>query len=849
MATKGNRLPAGRGILYQHTPNVIDEFGPEDAHTSYYPLPGIDFHNNPQLAQWVQKFGQAPDALFRQGLAAPPLGKNASGLRHYAVDFTGDPNMVVNLDVPLASQTRDVQAALERMGIKSDEAWLGDPMRVDELLWQRATDLAGPRRAEGLPPEMLMNPADVEDIARRIAAGDPELDAARNYLAGPLLEMLIEGGIPASSRRGTGWGAGTAFGPSTIGNPTKLLRDEIDLARAEGDVLRAQQLEDQLSEGDAGKSGIVPAPTANTREYKVFNPRFVDIKKVASLLGAMGVGGAASTAQAAEPGAMGEAGPMGLSPQAWGAAPPLVDSPQFTAETNPQGFQRFNQAFEQAMRQPVVRLNSGATITPDEFLSRLAESAGLSEMSVMNARNRMAGLDYDPNDEGADELRLVLLETLRDRVPGRNNPQGFSAGADPRQQFALKDRYSLTPEGEQGYQSERVYNLLTTFEDGAFTPPYADTASAVLSGLGTPFAPYFQAAAGDAAGAGDTLNLYANAMGNTPASRAASSLYWWDRGIPDGTSGDAMTGAKYPSLSTTTLEGISNKLSNADNYLPYFAQQLSEGRVYNPDLTMREFGLDVSSPQAWGAAPPMTGPTPSIPLPPRDEYYGRENALIQDLRNKLYRTTPQYPAGVDPAEMAQLTRDLRDFDMMNRGFANAQYPVMLKSMGMEPRFMTPAEEMVANAPRDMADGTFFIGAPFKAAKGISTLAKSASHADFARTATKQAVGGAGYLANEIKNEMPVNFAMQLSNQRGNDALPADEEAYNFAFKPMDRSIVTMPDGTPARPDDRYYESHWLPDAYKKRENMLQSLLDRGTNLYKPAVTAPSRASMLSGGGQ
>jgi hypothetical protein len=309
-----------------------------------------------------------------------------------------------------------------------------------------------------------------------------------------------------------------------------------------------------------------------------------------------------------------------------------------------------------------------------------------------------------------------------------------------------------------------------------------------------------------------------------------------------------MTGAKYPSLSTTTLEGLSNKLSNTDNYLPYFAQQLSEGRVYNPDLSMRELGLD-TSPQAWGAAPPMTGPTPSIPLPPRDEYYGRENSLIQDLRNKLYRTTPQYPAGADPAEMAQLTRDLRDFDMMNRGFANAQYPVMLKSMGMEPRFMTPAEEMAANAPRDMADASLLFGALGKLPKAVASASKVASHADLARMAGRQAAGGAGYLASEIKNEMPVNFAMQLSNQRGNDALPVGEEAYNFAFEPMDRSIVTMPDGTPASPDDRYYESDWLPDAYKKRENMLRSLLDRGKNLYKPAVTAPSRASMLSGGGQ
>ena len=35
-------------------------------------------------------------------------------------------------------------------------------------------------------------------------------------------------------------------------------------------------------------------------------------------------------------------------------------------------------------------------------------------------------------------------------------------------------------------------------------------------------------------------------------------------------------GAKYPSLSSTTLEGVTTKLDSTDNYIPYYNQQLPE---------------------------------------------------------------------------------------------------------------------------------------------------------------------------------------------------------------------------------------------------------------------------------
>ena len=496
------------------------------------------------------------------------------------------------------------------------------------------------------------------------------------------------------------------------------------------------------------------------------------------------------------------------------------DLQQFQSEP-PAEHTEFVAALGQAMTMPVVRIGD-KVVTPDEYLRLAAANSGLPETAVETAKQSLTGMPFDEGDESGIALRDALLGQLRDNLPGRNADGGWDTGATPEQaaEFdqagALEGRYRLTPQGEQGYQSERVYNLLTTFQNGEFAPVWSDVGSKALAVLGTPF--------DIAADAGDTGYLAASRF-NTPAGRMRESMYWWKEGEPDGTAGNSLKGAKYPSLSSTTLEGVTTKLDSTDNFLPYYNQQLPERYLYNLDLESADRGQ------------------------------------LQQMRDDLFRITPRYPAGADPTQMRQLIRDLRDFDQTARGFANAEYPELVRNyaipteaftaghdwMGqpstgpirpVEPTYLSPFGEMLANYPRDAVDlqtvGSLGIGA-VQGAPSLFGGLMDASTSGAKAVARRSGLAAAGAIRRTVDNtlddlvqEVPTNTAMQAANQPG--PTKSTLGALSSFFEPMETSIVTDESGRPVRADDPEYRRH-LDATYHRRENVLRGILDRGSTLY------------------
>jgi len=503
------------------------------------------------------------------------------------------------------------------------------------------------------------------------------------------------------------------------------------------------------------------------------------------------------------------------------------DMQQFQAAPPPEHAQ-FLEALGQAMTMPVVKIGD-TVVTPDEYLRMAATKNGLAESAIDTARQSLTGMPFDGNDEAGIALRDALLGQLRDNLPGRNAEHGWDTGATPEQaaEFdkagSLEGRYRLTPQGEQGYQSERVYNLLTTFQNGEFAPVWSDVGSKALAVLGTPF--------DIAADAGDTGYLAASRF-NTPAGRMRESMYWWKEGEPDGTAGNSLKGAKYPSLSSTTLEGVTTKLDSTDNYIPYYNQQLPERYLYNLDLEAADRGQ------------------------------------LQQMRDDLFRITPRYPENADPGQMRQLIRDLRDFDQTARGFANAEYPELVRKyaipteaftaghdwMGrpstgpirpVEPTYLSPFGEMIANYPRDAIDlqtvGSLGLGGVQGAPSllgGLMDASKSGAKAVAKRTA----ISGAGAIRRTVDNtlddlvqEVPTNTAMQAANQPG--PTRSTLGALSSFFEPMQTSIVTDEQGNPVRANDPEYRRH-LDATYRRRENVLRGILDRGSTLYGRQLLTP-----------
>jgi len=425
------KAPAVTRKLYQHTPQINEGYDLADAYTAGRPIPGIPFHNDPRLADWVRSTGQAPDTLFTQGLAAPPLRGNDSGLRHYEVDFTGDPNRIINLDVPMVSQPPAVREALARAGI---------PDR-SRLSARDSSELTG-------------IDAEPEDVARLLWEHGMlhELPAGKDYrIDGEeidhILKTLNDANIPAATRNGPGISAGAGYSPS---------------------------------------AGIT------AREYKVFNPSTLKIIRALAVPGAIAAGSAANTASAAMARPDEDLGDyfQRMQPSRPSERTGEVLSKSDRVEFEPE-YPRFQKEIAAALNRPIIRTGE-QPMSPAEWLHGKMVEEDLPLETITNVVRSVLGKSSDPNDARAMSLTKEMLDHIAAATPGA--PNALNA-ATTDSEYAktyeehgpLEARHQLTPAGQENFNVQRDYDLLRTFQDGDHAPAYANGLSKALAIGGTVF--------------------------------------------------------------------------------------------------------------------------------------------------------------------------------------------------------------------------------------------------------------------------------------------------------------------------------------------------------------------------
>jgi hypothetical protein len=164
-------------------------------------------------------------------------------------------------------------------------------------------------------------------------------------------------------------------------------------------------------------------------------------------------------------------------------------------------------------------------------------------------------------------------------------------------------------------------------------------------------------------------------------------------------------------------------------------------------------------------------------------------------------------------------------------------PTQVDTSPVEPTYLSPFGEMLANYPRDAVDLQTLLTLGFGGAKaapsllgGLMDASKSGARAAGRRLATSAAGAIRRTVDNtvdDLAQEIPTNTAMQAANQQG--PTRSTSGAISSFFSPMETSIVTDEDGNPVRADDAEYRRH-LDAAYLRRQSELRGLLDRGTNL-------------------
>ena len=781
------KAPAVTRKLYQHTPQINEGYDLADAYTNVDPIPGVDFHNSGGLDAYMRQAGTAPDALFRQGLAAPPLNGNESGLRHYEIQLNADRNRVLNLDVPTHSQTPEVQAALARLGIRPDSpTWAGDQLTPTQALWQRQLDVDYPG-----------NHFDNELLARRLASneptGNPEYDAQlsdlRQKFSPGMIDELNGVGIPAATKQGTGYYAGSAYSPL------------------------------QTS----------PEAVGPVKEYKVFNPNLIRILRAAAVPGAIAAGSAANTASAAmaQPGEDLADYFQRMQPSRPSERTGEVLSKSDRVEYEPE-YPRFRKEIAAAMNRPIIRTGE-QPMSPAEWLHGKMVEEDLPLETISNVVRSVLGKSTDPYDTRAQALTKEMLDHIAAATPGA--PNALNAGttdSEYAKTYAehgrLEARHQLTPAGQENFNVQRDYDLLRTFQDGTHAPAYTNGISKALAIGGTVF---------DKSGVTGKL-AYDRTMGGDPG-RLREAMYWYDRGFPSGSFANSFSGAKYPGMSSTTMEGIGNKAQNYENKIPAFGSLPFERALFNWDRIGENNQTNV------------------MPFGP-----------LASAQDRLLRTTPIYPDNADPEKMAKLTQDIRDHDRESRGFANAYYPLAVKQansilkplmaspeawggsvptqeQAAEPQkgypvtFLPTGLEQLSNLPRDMVDASAAASALFPLLGGL--MKEGVAGAGAARR-----VGGMlndlpgpvppghkaaklGGLYDDLAGEVAQGHALDAAAQPSEDLKPSLLSGlYHSAFTPQKTSIVTDPAGNPTPADSPDYEKN-LDGTLKRRESRWRSIMD------------------------
>ena len=770
-------------MLYHHTPMVTDKFDNADTVSSVTPVPGIDFHSSPELFSKIREKGAAPDWMYSQGIAAPATPENESGLRHYAAEFDGDPSRIINLDVPLSSQTPEVREALKRLGISHDESWSGGSLSVPELLWQR-----------GLGEKM--DYMDAENAARAIAGdrGDlsqsaegMDLDALRHQVAPNILQALVENNIPAASQRGTGVQAGGFYLPKQSSRPV--------------------------------------------REYKVFDPRTVNIIRALAVPGAVaaGMGGEARAEALAAPdedlgdylqrmqpargrdSTLGEDVAQAVSPyapyyaQEWlGTAKPLQSYPKDFPEMD--DFRsRVTKTFNESK---VVRGDSGQ----EEGLTPAQYAATLMGFDPDEVGVRVANAALLPHFLGeakadapfANEAKLVL-QKLKDQGMGGAEevyPGQTLSQREARRTSPLQEGRYMTSEGlDKNLASTRAFNLLSTLQqDPALRPNYANAVSGVLPLIGSAIAmPFGQGEEGTVGG--DTWDQFYNrnfvSNENPVKARVLEALNnekLADEGEFSGTYRSSVTGGNYPQTSWTTSEGMDRQ-----------SQDNSSGTSYIQETLIPQF---------------LSG-TPV------------HNQALRSLIHEHAREVPVVPEGGNPDEAATKRRELQGYlDSQGRQFIN-NYPVYQrnwnsvldrlggpigdaanKALRVEKySFPSPAANFAATAPKYMLDlptiATLGMAAPAAIAQGTGkALAKAAVKNAAVDLATQEAPFAAGIHMSE-------------------EPYASDPGAL---FKPIQEGDVTDASGKPADPSASNYPE-LLRQHQERQKKLLGGLIDYGVRNY------------------
>lgn len=828
--------------FYYHSPNVDDQFIPADALHSPGPAIGLPMHQDPELFERIRQHGVAPDWLFRHGLAAPPLPGNESGLRHYVAQMDVDPQRIMNLDLPLEGQTQDVRAALAKMGIRTGDSLLGEPRPISHALWENAMANT-PAFAEDngwLPKTSLI---EQEKLGNYYVDGTGQFDrdpeSLRNLAAETMYQQLQDANLPMGVRTGTGLSAGSVYAKPVLNergekSPSKMIQEARIFQPDKLEIIRRLAVPGAIGVGAAAAGGTASANDRYGDRLSKFSTPPAPPPAPASqgeqdnsFFGMLGQAGDYLQGKASDAAKyVGNRFSDDLTPE---------DMAAFQAKPTRE-MRHFHHVVDEAMKMPVVRVKGEdgvvRTITPAQYFDLAKQTGIVSEESVNNAIASIKGMPFDQKDKTAIALRDGFLDQMQRNLPGRYEPGAldteFDAGATPEQAAEFdkagpaESRYRLTPQGEQGYQSERAYNLFSTFQNGKHRPVGANNSGKALAAVGGLALDMF----GDTQGAAQTYNLAANRF-NTPQGRMNEALQWWYTGQPDGTAGDSLGGSKYPSLSSTTLEGVTTKMSNADNFLPRYNSQLSERYLYNLDM-----------PEA-------------------------NRATLDRMRDDFYRTTPRYPAGSDPKKVREIIRELKDLDAEARQYSSVEYPSFVKKYAMSPEafggaptdftgktvypdkpltpvkptYLSPFGEAVANYPRDLMDmqtiGELGLSGLTGGTSLIGSLVNEKSLARGGAKVAKTAARGATRVGSESVGEMPSNAAIMEINR------PADSAGI---FTPPEyHPLVTDFGGNPVRADDPNYDLY-KPSAYQKRDDRLRRILEAGTTMYglPPARTAPAQ---------
>lgn len=795
-------------LLYHHTPMVTDQFEAADTVSSVTPVPGIDFHSSPELFSRIRQQGVAPDWMFRQGLAAPATPENESGLRHYAAEFTGDPNRVLNLDVPLGSQTPEVRESLKKLGIRHDDAWSGGQLTVPELLWQRGLGKYADDYLEA------------ERAARAVAGSTPapeglDIEALRNEAAPSILQALTETGIPAASRQGTGYQAGGFYLPRQ--------------------------------------------PSRPVREVKVFDPNAVRVVRALSAPGAV-LAGLASEARADEPNTVMAGEGEGLQDYLQRMQPPRQRD-QTLGETVKEAVSQYLPYYGQEMLGTAKPLTAYSRDFPEmeDFRSRVSKTLKESKVirgelplrfpgepdAVTPAEYAATLMGLDPDEAGVEFATTALLPhflgeakpdapfakeaqevLVKLRAQGMGGEEQVFPGQTLAQREAritgpLQDGRYTTSEGlDKNLAATRAFNLLSTLQQSPqFRPNYANAASGVLPLIGAAMSlPFGQGEEGTVGG--DTWEQFwnRNVVSNENPVRARvlealANERLADEGEFAGQYRSSVTGGYYPQTSWTTAEGMD--------------------RQSNDNANQNAFWNEYVLPQFFVGTPVYTPATRHPGLQGTPEF-DRGKALRSVIADSL-REVPIVPEGVTPAEAETVGRQAKEYlDQQSRQFMH-NYPMYQRAWNsvldgltgpggealndalrvQEYSYPSPALNYAANAP------AYWLDAPTIATLGVSLplAAAQGSVGSVVRAAGKDMLRDAAMF------EAPLVTGIHMA-----DEPYSSNPGALFQAIPAIQGDVLDADGRPADPNAENYPE-LLRQHREKQKKILGGLLDYGVRTY------------------